>query len=336
MTNDALPDKLPTLHDVAERAGVSHITVSRVVTGKNNVSPETRRRVMDAMQELGYVPNPAAQALQSRRARVIELISTDLWGVRPGAVNNLSTATREANYQFSIQPTTLDSLYSVLESIPNRLVAGIVLHAQQPELDYDRVAALLNNIPFVHMGGRMHSRLPSVAIDYGYGARLAVQHLIDQGHRHIAHIAGTQSLLDGLVRYESWHKTLSDNGLHPGPLAFGDFAEDTGAAGMREILDSKQRFTAVFAASDAMAIGAIDTLYNQGIRVPEDVSFVGFDDVPVGSYTRPRLTTVSNDMERLASVAIEYLLQQVDKPEQDGHQRVLTPRLIVRNSTSRL
>lgn len=326
------PEKLPTLHDVAERAGVSHITVSRVVSGKANVSPETKRRVLEAVQALGYVPNPAAQALQSRRSRVIELISTDIWGVRPGAINNITVAAREQNYQLTILPTSPEELYGVLESIPNRLVAGTVLHAQHIEIDYRRVAELLLNIPFVHMGGKLHSNLPSVTYDQVYAAHLATQHLIDLGHRQIAHIAGRQTLLDGRLRYQGWLTTLGENGLEAGPCVFGDFGEDSGAEATELLLKSGRSFTAIFAASDAMAMAAIDTLNGHGIRVPDEVSIIGVDDIRLGRYVRPRLTTITNDMEMMATLSIDYLLELMESGSRQNYQRVLTPQLIVRDS----
>jgi DNA-binding LacI/PurR family transcriptional regulator len=329
-------EKLPTLHDVAERAGVSHITVSRVVNGKTNVSPETRERVMVAMQELGYIPNPAAQALQTRRTKVIELVSTDLWGLRSDALWNITHRVRLGGFQFSILPTVPEEVYDTLEAIPNRLVAGTILHAQQVDINYQRISELIRNLPFVHMGGKLHSNLPSVTFDQFYAAQLATQHLIDLGHRQIAHIAGNQSLLDGKLRYQAWLKTLGDNGLEAGPVVVGDFGEDSGAQMAELLLESGRAFTAIFAASDAMAIAAIDVFQSRGVRIPEDVSIIGFDDIRIGKYIQPRLSTVTNDMATMATLSIEYLLQLIQSPQNRDHQRILTAQLIPRQSTRAL
>ncbi len=326
-------NKPATIYDVADRAGVSHITVSRVVNGKTNVSEGTRRRVEEAMLELGYSLNPVAQALQTRRSRVIEVISADVWGLGAPALNMIMTRAQENNYQVTIIPAAATNLYTILGSAPNRMVAGTLLYAQQIDLDYQQISSSSKNLPFVHMGGKLNSKLPSVSYDQGYATQLAMRHLIDLGHRRIGFIGGKPELLDGQLRYEAYLQALAAEGLNPGPLAFGDFAYETGAQAMQSLLDSGEPITAVFASTDEMAIGALYVLHERGLRVPQDMSIIGYNNSAICQFIHPTLTTVTNNFALLGHMSVEYLLELMQYPDTVRHQRILPSELIVRDST---
>ncbi|MDX1994721.1 MAG: LacI family DNA-binding transcriptional regulator [bacterium] len=327
------PPKLATIYDVADLAGVSHITVSRVVNGKQNVSPETRERVLKAMNELGYSPNPIAKTLQTRRSQVIELVTTDVWGSSAAMQSVISAVAQGFDFQLSILPTTVDALYNVLKAIPNRMVAGTLLYAQDVDLNYGTVQQIVQNYPLVQLGGRLQSGLPSVTYDQYQASTLAVQHLIDLGHREIGFIGGQQRLLDGRIRYEAYLDTLQRNHLKAGPSIFGDFGAPSGEVVMKELLARQQPFTALFISSDSMALSAIHVMRQAGLRVPEDVSVVGYDDDIFASFLSPPLTTMVNNAGLLARLAAEYLFELLQNPQTPRMQRILLPELILRQST---
>jgi LacI family transcriptional regulator len=325
--------KPATIYDVAKRAQVSHITVSRVVNGKANVSEKTREKVLQAMHELGYVQNPIAQTLQTRRSRTIELITTDPWGSRAEAISEISIIAQFHQYQMSVHVTTLDELEGVLSAIPNRMVAGSILYAQNVNLDYSSVHQLTLGHPFVHMGGKRNSPLPSVVYDNYHAVEIAVEHLIQLGHTQIACITGQQELFDGRVRYQAWLDTVRKAGLRPGPVAYGDFGPASGAAATQTLIESREPFTAIFAASDAMATSAIYVLQQHGLRVPDDVSVIGYDNDQISSFTLPPLTTIENDFGQIGRLSVQYLLEIMENPDNPHYQRVLNPELIIRKST---
>lgn len=325
-----------TIYDVAERAGVSHITVSRVVNGKQNVTAETRARVQQAMRELGYAPNPIAKTLQTRRSQTIELVTADIWGSNPNNINSIGSVAQTKGYQFTILPTTKDRLLDALRTIPNRMVAGTILYAQDVDLDVAAVQRAVRHAPFVHMGGKLQSGLPSVTYDHAYGARLATRHLIERGHRQIAFIGGPQVIFDGSTRYEGYLETLAEHGLMPGPATFGNFGAASGAEAMQRLLDSGQQFTAIFICSDQMAVGAYSVLARAGLRVPDDISVVGYDNDNVAPFTLPPLTTLRNDFFALGNAAADYLFELISRPDAPRQQRVLLPDFILRESTGQI
>lgn len=328
--------KPATIYDVAERAGVSHITVSRVVNGKQNVSADTRQRVQKAMAELQYTPNPVAQTLQTRRSRTIELITTNVYGSNPRAVTSIGAVAHANDYKFTILPTTVEDLPAVLQAIPNRMAAGSILYAQEMTLDYAAITRMVKRYPLVYMGGRLQSGLPSVVYDQKQASEQAVQYLIDLGHRQIAYISGDIRLWDGHNRYEAYLQTMARHQLEAGPVAFADFGAKRAETAMQELLNQARPFTAVCVGSDIMAAAAMSILRQAGKRVPEDVSVVGYDDFDAAPYLTPSLTTITNDLTVLGRMTAEYLFELMQTPEMPRQQRVLLPDLIIRGSTRSL
>jgi len=175
--------------------------------------------------------------------------------------------------------------------------------------------------------------LPSVIYDQAKGARLATQHLIDLGHRQIAEITGPLLHYDAQGRHAGWIDALADNGLEQGPFVESDFTIEDGYRAMNQLLDEGGEFTAIFIGNDSMALGAQTALRQRGLRVPNDVSVVGFDDVPETAHLVPGLTTIRQDFQLLGQLAVEYIIDLIEKPDTPVYQRVLPPKLIVREST---
>lgn len=324
--------KRPTLRDVAREAGVSYQTVSRVINDNSHVSPDTRDRVLRVIDSLGFRPNRAAQILQTERSHTLEVVMPYFGFNR--VLYDMARASNQLGYHFVISAIPSEEFPSTLATATSRLIDGLILIPLIPFNDnYDELIQLTGGIPFVQIGAKLGANLPSVIYDQAQGARLATQHLIDLGHRQIAEISGPLLNYDGCDRHEAWVATLEDNGIEPGPSVEGGFTIDGGYQAMRQLLESGAKFTAVVIGNDSMAFGAQTALREQGRRVPEDVSVVGFDDLPESAHFVPGLTTIRQDFSVLGRLAIEYIISMIENPDTPVHQRVLLPKLILREST---
>ena len=324
--------KRPTLRDVAREAGVSYQTVSRVINDDSHVSATTRGKVQQAIHTLGFRPNRAAQILQTERSHTIEVVifyySFNLY------LYQMARTALQLGYHFVISAITEQEFASTLESAASRFVDGLILVPitlnNQP---YEELMRLTGGIPFVQIGARLGENIPSVIYDQAQGGRLATQYLIDLGHRQIAEISGPLRNRDGYDRHLSWLATLKENGLDTSATIEGDFTIEGGYEAMNRLLDSGMPFTAVFIGNDTMALGAHTALRQRGLRVPEDISIVSFDDIPEAAHFVPALTTVRQDFYLLGRMAVEYMVSMIENPDTPVHQRVLQPKLVVREST---
>lgn len=324
--------KRPTLRDVAREAGVSYQTVSRVINDNSHVSPDTRDRVLKVIDTLGFRPNRAAQILQTERSHTLEVVMPYFGFNR--VLYDMARASNQLGYHFVISAVSTEEFPSILESSASRLIDGLILIPLIPINDnYDELIRLTDGLPFVQIGAKLGAHLPSVIYDQAKGARLATQHLIDLGHRKIAEISGPLLNYDGYDRHQGWLATLEDNGIEPEISVEGDFTIDGGYQVMRELLDVSMDFTAVVIGNDSMALGAQSALRERGLRVPDDVSVVGFDDLPESAHFIPGLTTIRQDFAVLGRLAVEYIISMIENPDTPVHQRVLLPKLIIREST---
>jgi DNA-binding LacI/PurR family transcriptional regulator len=324
--------KRPTLRDVAREAGVSYQTVSRVINDDQHVSSLTRSRVRKAIDTLGFRPNRAAQIMQTESSQTIEVVMP-YYGFNR-VLYDMARATNQLGYHFVISAIAPEEFAETLDSGASRFVDGFILIPLISIIDdYDELVRLTAGIPFVQIGARLGANLPSVIYDQAQGARLATQHLIDLGHQQIAEISGPLANYDAYDRHEGWMATMKDNGLNLGPSIEGDFTIDGGYAVMNTLLDRNANFTAIFVANDSMAFGAHTALRQRGLRVPDDISIVGFDDIPESAHFVPGLTTVHQDFEQLGRLAVEYIVSMIDDPKTPVYQRVLIPKLVVRGTT---
>lgn len=324
--------KRPTLRDVAREAGVSYQTVSRVINNNEHVASHTRNQVMKAINTLGFRPNRAAQIMQTERSQTIEVVI--FYAGFNIFLYEMARTAQQLGYHFVISAITEQEFVHTLESAAARFVDGLILVPMAPlDIDYESLMELTDGIPFVQIGARLGEHLPSVIYDQVQGGRLATQHLIDLGHRQIAEISGPLRNHDAYDRHISWTATLKEQGLSIALSEEGDFSIEGGYQAMNRLLDRGEPFTAVFVANDSMAFGAHTALRQRGLRVPDDISVIGFDDIPEAAHFVPGLTTVRQDFYLLGRLAIEYLVSLIGDPNTPVHQRVLPPRLIVREST---
>jgi DNA-binding LacI/PurR family transcriptional regulator len=330
----------PTLEEVAAHAGVGRGTASRVVNGEAHVSEAAREAVLRAVDELGYVPNRAARALVTRLTDSVALVvseSEERFFGEPffaGIVRSVSAALAESGRQLFLSMATSDSSRRVLENhLTKQHVDGVMLLSTHGD---DPLAGHLEErgLPTV-LGGRpagvdVHSY---VDIDNVAGAEEAVRHLVAAGRRRIATITGPTDMMAGVGRLDGYRRALVDAGLpFEDDLVFrGDFSEASGGPAASALLDRRPDIDAIFAASDPMAYATLRVLAARGVRVPDDVAVVGFDDAPSSAHTVPLLTTVHQPVDEMGREMVRLLVARIENRTVD-QQVILQPRLVVRES----
>ncbi|MEN3613242.1 LacI family DNA-binding transcriptional regulator [Plantactinospora sp. ZYX-F-223] len=308
----------PTLEAVAQRAGVSRATVSRVVNGSTTVAEPIQQAVRRAVRELGYVPNLAARSLVTQQTDSVALIlpeaSTRVFSddqVFPGIILGVSRELEAAGKQLVL---TLAESAASHERVERYAMGGHVdgvLFASLHGADPLPGALAQAGLPVVCSGrplGQPPVPVPYVDVDHVAGVRGAVGHLLRSGRQRIATIAGPQDMVAGIDRLAGYRAELRDAGQRP-VEAFGDFTRESGAVAMRQLLAEEPRLDAVFVASDLMAHGALRTLREAGRRVPEDVAVIGFDDIELAGYTDPPLSTVRQPIQDLGRTMTRQLLR---------------------------
>lgn len=326
----------PSMADVARLAGVSSQTVSRVSNGQANVDEATRARVLDAMQTLGYRPNGAARALKSGRFHTIGVIMTTLQTL--GNIRTLDAVATEAVRAdnsvllMPISDRTMRGVSGAYERLSAQAVDGAVIVLEARFLDQAEFA-LPPGIPVVVVDSGAGPGYTVVDTDQALGARQATEHLLRLGHRQVWHIAGPETSFSAAHRAESWRETLRGAGIAPSPLLRGDWTAESGYQhGLT--LGRRDDVTAIFAANDEMALGAMRALHELGRRVPADVSIVGFDDMDVAASFWPPLTTVRQDFAAVGRLSIQKLLAKVADPAIPPDTTVVPTDLVVRKSTA--
>lgn len=329
-----------TLEDVARLCGVSYQTVSRVINQQPNVSHKTRARVLQAIAELDYRPNRAAQSLAGTRSHTLIMVTYGLSHYGPAQmVVKIEQACRAAGYDLifiNIDESQADSPADTLASIRRWDADGLLLITPVETLHYEEIVSMWGATPLVLIGGRPGTSIPTISVDQVAGAREVTQYLIRLGHHHICEISGPLPWFDARMRHESWQQTLHESGLTPGCTIEGRWTAESGYHAARQLIGQGERFTALLVGNDQMAIGAMHALREHGLRIPEDVSVVGFDDIPEAVYIWPPLTTVRQDFDQLGRIGVEYLIQRIQNPDSSISPRVIQPELIIRASTAAL
>ncbi|MER7505250.1 LacI family DNA-binding transcriptional regulator [Nonomuraea pusilla] len=324
--------------DVAREAGVSHQTVSRVLNDHPNVRPDTRARVEAAISRLGYRRNLVARALVTKRSRTLGVVSFDTTLYGPASMMyGIEQAARTAGYFVSIVSLkSLDAanVRDAIDYLAEQGVDGVVVIAPQRSAGR-ALESLPQGLPAVAVEGSHTTGVPEVCIDQVEGARLATRHLLDLGHETVWHVSGPADWMESEGRIEGWRSVLEEAGRPvPEPLA-GDWSPRAGYEAGKS-LAAMRGVTAVFAANDQMALGVLRALTEEGVRVPEQISIVGFDDIPESEFFSPPLTTVRQDFDVVGRHSIELLLRQIDGGLSAYERLVVPPSLVVRSSTARV
>jgi DNA-binding LacI/PurR family transcriptional regulator len=322
--------------DVARLADVSQQTVSRVVNGAPNVSPEIRERVETAIAQLRYRRNPAASALASNRTMTIGVVSFQLSVLGPSvALYGISEEARKHGYAtrlVTLASLDRDTIRAALDSIGPDAVDGIVVLAPL----YEALTVLQSldaDIPIITFEQGTPASPTSISIDEVHGARMAVRHLLDLGHETVWHVQGPPGWLATTARARGWTEELSAAGRFAPPvIRTADWSVAEGYRAGLELAEHPE-VTAVFAANDPFALGVVKALDESGRNVPGDVSVVGFDDVKEAPYFRPALTTVTLDFEAIGHIAVSRILAMM-RGEAEGVIPLIEPHLVVRDTTA--
>jgi LacI family transcriptional regulator len=323
---------------VALAAGVSPSTVSRILNGTAVVNDAKRKAVEQAIQQLGYIPNLNARGLAGGRSLSVGVVTQALDSPFYGtALRGIEDELEKTNYQCLFTSGHWDAKAEArcIETLRSRRVDGIIVLTGR--LSNQMLKNYAKALPIVITGRELAATgIASLKFDDYQGALLAVQHLIDLGHRRIAFIAGHPQHPDSKERLQAYKDALAaaDIAYDPALFAQGNYSEDSGQAATAALLSQRTPFTALFASNDQMAFGAAVALHRQGLRVPDDISLVGFDDLPNSPYVVPPLTTVHQPAYELGQLAAQAMLQLLSGKAHDGV--VPAPRLVCRQSTRTL
>jgi DNA-binding LacI/PurR family transcriptional regulator len=334
----AEPSRHATIIDVAGKAGVSKSVVSRVMRGEASVSPSSRAAVMAAAEELGYRANAVARSLVQRRTYNVGVMVSDLHNIFFAEVlDGLYAAAAERGYRTLITTGNRDPVAEerALEQLLELRADGVVLAGAR--LEAKVVGAAARAVPIALVGSDLRLAGVDVVVDDDFrGAVLAVEHLAGLGHRDIALIDGGQGA-GAAERRAGYRAAMAGAGLSARiRIEPGDFTEGGGYEGAGRLLRGPRRPTAIFASNDQSAVGALDAINQAGLRVPQDVSLIGYDNTALAALRHISLTTIHQPRNQIGEMAMKAVLRRIEHPGSSARRHVLTPKLIVRDTTARL
>jgi LacI family transcriptional regulator len=332
----------PTLRDVAQLAGVHPATASRALNPQTRslVNEETASRVIRIAEELGYRPNPIARSLKTARSGTVGLVIPDLTNpLFPPIVRGIEDVQGPAGYSaWIVNPDNdPDRERSQIDSLRSRHVEGLIVATAR--LEHGLLDELHEQgMPMVLINRRLQNQdVPSVTPDDASGAMMAVEHLLSIGHRRIAHLAGPQDTSTGLVRTQGYREALRSHGIEDDPSLMATcsyWTEAEGARALRELLDSEADFTAVLAGNDLLALGCYDVMEERGLRCPDDLSVMGFNDMPFIDKLRPPLTSVRVPHYEVGAEAARMLTETLQDPTRHPRSVLLPLTMKIRQSTA--
>ncbi|MBX7175109.1 MAG: LacI family transcriptional regulator [Pyrinomonadaceae bacterium] len=327
------------IKDVALEAGVSTATVSHVINQTKFVTNETRQKVLDAVEKLNFYPNAHARTLASGRSNIIGLLISDISNpFFPELVKSIESEAFEQGFNIMLFNTNYDPdrAAGYVRRLIELKVAGVALMTAElepaliDELKRKEVRAVFNDL------GIVSEHISNIVLDYSAGIHEAVRHLVSLGHKRIAHIAGSSQIRSGVIRREAFVEAIDKYlpGTKEKLIFEGDFRFESGRSAAHGILGLKELPTAIVVANDMMALGAMQELKAKGIKIPQDISIIGFDDIAFASLAEPALTTVCSPRVEIGRRAIEALIQTIKIPHQQGMEIKIPTYLIVRESTA--
>lgn len=327
----------PTMLDVAQLSGVSYQTVSRVINDHPYVSDDTRQKVQEAIEALNYRPNKAATKLRSKLSKTIAIILYGSWFNGPVQIAlNVEMAAKTSGFDVILSNVTEteQQVTEALEHVKDWGVDGVVVVLPADGLPIKKIQSICGEIPVVFIDSTHSKRVPSVVLDDASGTRHIVEYLIKLGHQKFCEISGPLNWYSAQIRHQTCLDVLNQHNL-PTPIHVeSNWTTPGGYQATRRLLEQGNSFTAIIAANDSMAIGAYRALHQAGLSVPDDVSVVGFDDIPESAYLTPPLTTIRHNFIQLGTVGFESLLTLMDDPDANVEQKMIAPYLVIRESTA--
>lgn len=339
-----------TIREIAEEAGVSTQTVSRVINDRPYVADKTRKRVQSIIDRTGYYPSPYARGLTRTKNKIIGVLTSNI--AEYGPSQSLAEIDREAKrHGYSLVLTLIHDQSGLKEAIRKmnaQEVAGLIWAVNGiADADFNAVAPELQRLqcPVLLNTADRHPAFPSVEIDNQYGAELAVEHLLDNGYRHIGIIAGPTMETVSQQRLQGWKNALCKNEIKPKEeyIFWGNWHPDSGYSGTLQLLNDYPEIDAIFCSNDQIAIGALRAIKTAGRPVPQAFGIIGFDDIPTAEYLSPSLSTIRQDINLGSQRAVQTLIEQIKRQEKKAYNEeisaletiLITPELIERESTRR-
>ncbi|HEX9441318.1 MAG TPA: LacI family DNA-binding transcriptional regulator [Roseiflexaceae bacterium] len=335
--------KRVTIMHVAHEAGVSYQTVSRVVNDRPDVAPETRKRVQDVIARLEYQPHAIARSLASKRTHTLGLITADFSDYFfTQVIAGAEAESRKHGYRFMLGSTERNPQDEpeYIRLLTERHVEGILFARPSTEVDNRHLIDLLRDgVPIVTTAYYLPGEsLTVVDVDNLDGAYQATRHLLEYGHRQVAMITGPATWKSTHDRTLGFTRALEQAGamVDPALIAEGDWSYPSGHQAMRALLARERSFSAVFAQNDRMAIGALCALREARLNVPQDISIVGYDDIPGAEYAAPPLTTIRQPMREVGAIATRLLIRAIEEPDAAPEEVLLRTELIRRSSCAKV
>jgi LacI family transcriptional regulator len=334
-----------TIKQVAEAAGVSTQTVSRVINDRPDVAPETRERIKEIIADLNYQPSALARSLIQRRSYVLGVVTAGLKYIGPSrTLNGITNKAEELGYALMLDELPrfdTEDIKPLLQNLLSRHVDGIVWAV--PEVGDNRrwVDEILNDVPVpvVFLTMQPRSGVSTVAVDNYAGGTLATQHLLDQGRRQIGHISGPLDWWEARQRKQAWQDTLRKAGINAAEShwAEGNWSSSSGETAFEQLLQTYPEMDAVFVGNDQMALSVLQIAHSQGMRIPQRLAVAAFDNITESAYFWPALTTIDHNHHELGCRAVQELVNQVEAYQRNEKVKpqniTLTPELIVRESS---
>ena len=338
-------NKRATIKQVAKAAGVSTQTVSRVINDRPDVAPETRERIQKVIDELGYQPSALARSLIQQRSYTLGVVTAGLKYVGPSrTLNGITTMAEELGYAVLLEELPrfdTEDIKPRLQSLLARHVDGIVWAV--PEVGDNRswVDEILNDVPVPVVFLTMEPRpgISTVAIDNHAGGVLATRHLLDQGRRRIGHISGPLDWWESRQRKQSWQDTLNNAGIEVNDSHWveGNWSSSSGETAFAALLQTYPGMDALFVANDQMALSVLQSCHRRGIRIPQDLAIIWFDNINDSAYFWPALSTINHNQHELGCRTVREVVNQIEAAHRDEkitpQNILLTPELLIRDSS---
>jgi DNA-binding LacI/PurR family transcriptional regulator len=341
-------NRRPTIKQVAKATGVSTQTVSRVINDRPDVARETRERVLKTIDELGYRPSALARSLIQQRSYTLGVVTAGLEYIGPSrTLSGITAAAEEAGYSLLLKELShfdADNIVPIFHGLLSRHVDGIIWAV--PEVGENRnwisTPPIDLKVPIVYITMEPKENIAAVSIDNYLGGRMAMSHLLEQGYRNIAHISGPMDWWEARQRMMAWKDVLRESGLEPRDeyWAKGDWSSASGVQAVEKLFDQYPEMDSIFVGNDQMALGVIQVAYQKGLKIPEDLGIVGFDNIPESAFFNPPLTTVAQDQYAVGKAVVAETIQIIEAGWQglnpiEPKSVMLAPTLIVRQSSSR-
>lgn len=335
-----------TIKEVASVAGVSTQTVSRVINERPDVSPETRKRVQEVIDDLGYQPSALARSLIRQRSDTLGIVTAGLRYIGPSrTLSGIASAAEEAGYSLLLKELPgfdANDIAPIIQFFLSHHVDGIIWAVPEVGENHAWVTRQLLDLefPLVYITMESRKNISAVAIDNYLGGQMAVSHLLEQGYKHVAHISGPLDWWEARQRKAAWKDTLMGAGLEPQDnyWAEGNWSSASGALAVEKLFAQYPDLDSIFVANDQMALSAIQFFWEKGLRIPQDIGIVGFDNIAESAFFSPALTTIQQDQYNVAKLAVAEIIRIIESGWRgqgpiDSKAIILPPTLVVRQSS---